>query len=120
MEITLALVLVVAELTVLADGYIDGQTDARPSRGIRGTRVLVPLLAAAAVVALVPDPAWKVAVALVTVVHDIVVLAEQGRDMVARTPPCLIRAPRLVANGGQVRRYAGRRRLGAGVESSRL
>ncbi|MCF1599088.1 hypothetical protein [Streptomyces muensis] len=66
MDITLALVLVVAELAVLTGGYLDAQARTRPGRGVRVTRALGPLLAVAAVVALVPDPVWKVAVALVT------------------------------------------------------
>ncbi|MDF3148318.1 hypothetical protein, partial [Streptomyces sp. T21Q-yed] len=66
MDITLALMLVVAELAVLTGGYLDAQAHTRPSRGVRVTRALVPLLAVAAAVALVPDPVWKVAVALVT------------------------------------------------------
>lgn len=66
MGITLALVLVVAELAVLTGGYLDAQARTRPSRGVRVTRALGPLIAVAAVVALVPDPVWKVAVALVT------------------------------------------------------
>ena len=66
MDITLALVLVVAELAVLTGGYLDAQAHTRPSRGVRVTRALGPLLAVAAAVALVPDPVWKVAVALVT------------------------------------------------------
>ncbi|WP_030949176.1 hypothetical protein [Streptomyces sp. NRRL S-646] len=66
MDITLVLVLVVAELVVLTGGYLDGQTRTRPGRGVRAARVLGPLAAAAVGVALVPDPVWKVAVALVT------------------------------------------------------
>lgn len=66
MDITLALVLVVAELAVLTGGYLDAQAHPRPSRGARVTRAVVPLLAVAAAVALVSDPVWKVAVALVT------------------------------------------------------
>ncbi|MGW2720574.1 hypothetical protein [Streptomyces sp. NPDC001492] len=66
MDITLAFVLVVAELAVLTGGYLDAQAPARPGRGIRIARVVGPLLVAAAVVALVPDPVWKAAVALLT------------------------------------------------------
>jgi hypothetical protein len=65
-DITLVLVLVVAELAVLTGGYLDAQASARPSGGVRVARVAGPLPAVAAVVALVPDPVWKVAVALVT------------------------------------------------------
>ncbi|MEY9994355.1 hypothetical protein ABIE67_006387 [Streptomyces sp. V4I8] len=66
MDITLALVLVVAELAVLTGGYLDAQAHSRPSRGVRVIRALGPLLTVAAAVVLVPDPVWKVAVALVT------------------------------------------------------
>lgn len=66
MDITLALVLVVAELAVLTGGYLDAQAHTRPGRGVRVTRALGPLLVVAASVALVPDPVWKVAVALLT------------------------------------------------------
>lgn len=66
MDITLALVLVVAELAVLTGGYLDAQTPSRPGRAARVARVVGPLLAVGVAVALVPDPVWKVAVALVT------------------------------------------------------
>ncbi|SDN63578.1 hypothetical protein SAMN04487981_10611 [Streptomyces sp. cf386] len=76
MDITLALVLVVAELAVLTGGYLDAQASMRPGRGARVARAAGPLLAVGAAVALVPDPVWKVAVALVT--PAVVKAADQG------------------------------------------
>ncbi|MFJ8632786.1 hypothetical protein [Streptomyces sp. NPDC093568] len=66
MDITVALVLVVAELAVLTGGYLDAQSATRPGTAARVARVAGPLLAVGAAVALVQGPVWKVAVALVT------------------------------------------------------
>lgn len=94
MDITLAVVLVVAELAVLTGGYLDAQAAARPSRAGRVARVLGPLLALAAAVAVVPDPVWKVAVALL--------------------------APALVKAADQCVRHLGTPAPGAGEPSDRL
>ncbi|MFE6625134.1 hypothetical protein ACFZBP_34560 [Streptomyces sp. NPDC008086] len=66
MDLTVALVLVVAELAVLTGGYLDAQAPTVPGRSARLARVAGPLLAVGVAVALVPDPVWKVAAALVT------------------------------------------------------
>lgn len=85
MDITLAVVLVVAELTVLTGGYLDAQAATRPSRAGRVARVLGPLLVLAAAVAAVPDPVWKVAVALVA--PALVKAADQGVRHLGATSP---------------------------------